>query len=69
MPVMSLVRHIVPLMVLALVAKQNPEKRIFVMDCDQHGGDGTAIFTNRLTNLVNFGILGFVLVVKLVNVV
>ncbi|AVZ86031.1 histone deacetylase [Acinetobacter sp. WCHA45] len=43
---------------LALVAKQNSEKRIFVMDCDQHGGDGTAIFTNRLTNLVNFGIFG-----------
>ena len=43
---------------LALVAKQNPEKRIFVLDCDQHGGDGTAIFTNRLTNLVNFGIFG-----------
>ncbi len=43
---------------LALVAKQYPEKRIFVLDCDQHGGDGTAIFTNRLTNLVNFGIFG-----------
>ncbi|ENU23390.1 hypothetical protein F993_02083 [Acinetobacter proteolyticus] len=43
---------------LALVAKQYPEKRIFVLDCDQHGGDGTAIFTNRMTNLLNFGIFG-----------
>lgn len=43
---------------LALVAKQYPEKRIFVLDCDQHGGDGTAIFTNRMTNLINFGIFG-----------
>ncbi|WP_278395874.1 histone deacetylase [Acinetobacter venetianus] len=43
---------------LALVAKQLPEKRIFILDCDQHGGDGTAIFTNRMTNLVNFGIFG-----------
>ncbi|MGJ8757250.1 histone deacetylase [Acinetobacter sp. HC8-3S] len=43
---------------LALVAKQFPEKRIFILDCDQHGGDGTAIFTNRMTNLVNFGIFG-----------
>ncbi|MCU4390555.1 histone deacetylase [Acinetobacter courvalinii] len=43
---------------LALVAKQYPEKRIFILDCDQHGGDGTAIFTNRMTNLINFGIFG-----------
>ena len=43
---------------LALVAKQNPEKRIFILDCDQHGGDGTAIFTNRMTNLINFSIFG-----------
>ena len=43
---------------LALLAQQHPDKRVFVLDCDQHGGDGTAIFTNRLTNLVNFGIFG-----------
>ncbi|MBJ8416889.1 arginase family protein [Acinetobacter courvalinii] len=43
---------------LALVAKQYPEKRIFILDCDQHGGDGTAIFTNRMTNLINFSIFG-----------
>ena len=43
---------------LALVAKQNPEKRIFILDCDQHGGDGTAMFTNRMTNLINFSIFG-----------
>lgn len=43
---------------LALVAKQYPEKRIFILDCDQHGGDGTAIFSNRMTNLINFSIFG-----------
>ncbi|MCH7308605.1 histone deacetylase [Acinetobacter sp. NIPH 1852] len=43
---------------LALVAKQHPEKRIFILDCDQHGGDGTAVFANRMPNLVNFGIFG-----------
>jgi len=43
---------------LALIAKQFPGKRIFILDCDQHGGDGTAIFTNRMPNLINFGIFG-----------
>ncbi|MEE9902016.1 MAG: histone deacetylase [Acinetobacter haemolyticus] len=43
---------------LALIAKQFPNKRIFILDCDQHGGDGTAIFTNRMPNLINFGIFG-----------
>lgn len=43
---------------LALIAKQFPDKRIFILDCDQHGGDGTAIFTNRMPNLINFGIFG-----------
>ncbi|AXY59709.1 histone deacetylase [Acinetobacter sp. WCHAc010052] len=43
---------------LALVAQKYPDKRIFVLDCDQHGGDGTAEFTRRLENLFNFSIYG-----------
>ncbi|WP_411691224.1 arginase family protein [Acinetobacter gandensis] len=43
---------------LALVAQQNPNKKIFVLDCDQHGGNGTAEFTRRLENLFNFSIYG-----------
>ena len=43
---------------LALVAQQYPEKKIFVLDCDQHGGDGTAEYTQRLPNLFNFTIYG-----------
>ena len=43
---------------LALVAQQYPDKRIFVLDCDQHGGNGTADFTLRLPNLFNFTIFG-----------
>lgn len=43
---------------LALVAQQFPEKKIFVLDCDQHGGNGTAEFTLRLDNLFNFSIFG-----------
>lgn len=43
---------------LALVAQQYPNKRIFVLDCDQHGGNGTAEFTRRLDNLFNFSIYG-----------
>lgn len=43
---------------LALVAQENPDKRIFVLDCDQHGGNGTADFTLRLPNLFNFTIFG-----------
>ncbi|MEG0483491.1 MAG: histone deacetylase [Acinetobacter sp.] len=43
---------------LALIAQQYPNKRIFVLDCDQHGGDGTAEFTRRLDNLYNFSIYG-----------
>lgn len=41
---------------LALIAQQFPQKKIFVLDCDQHGGDGTAEFTLRLNNLFNFSI-------------
>lgn len=43
---------------LALIAQQFPEKKIFVLDCDQHGGDGTAEFSLRLENLFNFSIYG-----------
>ncbi len=43
---------------LALVAHQYPNKKIFVLDCDQHGGNGTAEFTQRLPNLFNFTIFG-----------
>ena len=41
---------------LALIAQQFPDKKIFILDCDQHGGDGTAEFTLRLDNLFNFSI-------------
>lgn len=43
---------------LALVAQEFPEKRIFVLDCDEHCGDGTAEFTKKLPNLFNFSING-----------
>lgn len=43
---------------LALVALMYPHKKIFVLDCDQHGGNGTAEFTKRLPNLFNFSICG-----------
>ncbi len=43
---------------LALIAKYYPKKTIFILDCDQHGGDGTAQFTTKLPNLINFGIFG-----------
>lgn len=43
---------------LALVAQEYPDKKIFVLDCDQHGGNGTAEFTLRLENLFNFTIFG-----------
>lgn len=43
---------------LALVAHQLPDKRIFVIDCDEHGGNGTEEFTHRLPNLYNASIFG-----------
>lgn len=43
---------------LALIAQQFPDKRIFVLDCDQHGGNGTAEFVLKLPNLYNFSIYG-----------
>jgi acetoin utilization deacetylase AcuC-like enzyme len=43
---------------LALVAQENPDKKVFVLDCDEHGGNGTQEFTERLKNLYNFTING-----------
>lgn len=43
---------------LALIAQTFPNKRIFVLDCDQHGGNGTAEFTKRYENLFNYSIYG-----------
>lgn len=43
---------------LALVAALNPGLDVFVLDCDEHGGDGTAEFTKVLPNLFNFSICG-----------
>lgn len=43
---------------LALLAQHYPDKRVFVLDCDQHGGNGTAEFTRSLENLFNYTIFG-----------
>ena len=43
---------------LALIAQEFPDKKIFVLDCDEHNGDGTAEFTLRLPNLFNYSICG-----------
>lgn len=43
---------------LALVASCHPDIEVFVLDCDEHGGDGTAEFTKTLLNLFNFSICG-----------
>lgn len=43
---------------LALVALKYQNKKIFVLDCDHHAGDGTTEFSNRLENLFNFSIYG-----------
>lgn len=43
---------------LALVAALHPGLEVFVLDCDEHGGDGTAAFTRLLPNLFNFSICG-----------
>ncbi len=36
---------------LALVAQEYPGKTVCVLDCDEHGGNGTEEFTRRLPNL------------------
>jgi acetoin utilization deacetylase AcuC-like enzyme len=43
---------------LALVAQAFPDKQVFVLDCDEHGGNGTEEFTHRLPNLFNYSING-----------
>ena len=43
---------------LALIAKQFPNKKIFILDCDQHGGNGTAEYSLTMKNLYNFSIYG-----------
>lgn len=47
-----------PINGLALVAHAMPDKRIFVVDCDEHGGNGTEEFTQRLPNLWNASVFG-----------
>lgn len=41
---------------LALIARAFPQYRVFVLDCDDHGGDGTEDFAGRLDNLFNYSI-------------
>ena len=43
---------------LALVAALHPDRRVLVIDCDEHEGNGTAEFTETLPNLTTFSIYG-----------
>lgn len=43
---------------LALVALAMPDKRIFVIDCDEHGGNGTEEFAANLPNLYTASVFG-----------
>lgn len=43
---------------LALLAHVAPARRIMVLDCDEHGGNGTEEFAARLANLYNVSIFG-----------
>ena len=43
---------------LALVAHAFPELKIAVLDCDEHGGDGTEAFASRMPNLHTFSVFG-----------
>ena len=43
---------------LALVAQEFPDKKIMILDCDEHQGDGTMDFIHRLPNLYNYSIYG-----------
>lgn len=47
-----------PINGLALVALRMPQLRIFVVDCDEHGGNGTEEFAARLPNLHTASIFG-----------
>ena len=43
---------------LALLAHAMPERRVLVLDCDEHGGNGTEEFAARLPNLFAASIFG-----------
>ena len=43
---------------LALVAHALPKLKVAVLDCDEHGGDGTEVFAKRLSNLHTFSVFG-----------
>lgn len=43
---------------LALVAHAHPQLQVAVLDCDEHGGDGTEAFAQRLPNLRALSIFG-----------
>lgn len=43
---------------LALVAHAWPSMKVFVIDCDEHGGNGTEEFAARLPNLFNASMFG-----------
>ena len=43
---------------LALLAHAMPERRVLVLDCDEHGGNGTEEFAARLPNLNAVSIFG-----------
>lgn len=43
---------------LALVAHHWPQRKVLVLDCDEHGGNGTEEFAARLPNLYNVSIFG-----------
>lgn len=47
-----------PLNGLALVAHAMPDRKVFVLDCDEHGGNGTAEFSELLDNLYTASIFG-----------
>ena len=47
-----------PLNGLALLAHAWPERKVMVIDCDEHGGNGTEDFAARLPNLYNVSIFG-----------
>lgn len=43
---------------LAFVAHVHSNKKVFVIDCDEHGGNGTEEFAARLPNLYNASMFG-----------
>lgn len=47
-----------PINGLALLAHVFADKRILVIDCDEHGGNGTEEFTRQLPNLFNISLFG-----------